>query len=214
MGSSVVFLIWETTMHLRVGHDIDMSKIRKVFSVFLMIWGKYSYKVSLRNLILERLYKRMQRRLLQSIVSLSYDQLEDFVGRFRPPSPPNLQFYIYSRGHWSFTYKITNMVVSFCTCNFVWLNWNTRFSNFCLGYIRKLFFKTFVSVYLGVPNAPRSQIIEITLLLLQLKNFFLLTNRRYSHSCNGQHLHLNIERKDVPLPKSGGVSPCTKVVFP
>lgn len=39
-------------------------------------------------MILERLYKRMQRRLLQSIVSLSYDQLEDFVGRFRPPFPP------------------------------------------------------------------------------------------------------------------------------
>lgn len=38
-------------------------------------------------MILERLYKRMQRRLLQSIVSLSYDQLEDFVGRFRPPPP-------------------------------------------------------------------------------------------------------------------------------
>lgn len=39
-------------------------------------------------MILERLYKRMQRRLLQCIVSLSYDQLEDFVGRFRPPPPP------------------------------------------------------------------------------------------------------------------------------
>lgn len=39
-------------------------------------------------MILERLHKRMQRRLLQSIVSLSYDQFEDFVGRFRPPSPP------------------------------------------------------------------------------------------------------------------------------
>lgn len=83
--------------HLRVGHDIDMSKIRKVFSVFLMIWGKYFYKVSLRNLILERLHKRMQRRLLQSIVSLSYDQLEDFVGRFRPPSPQSTVLYLLER---------------------------------------------------------------------------------------------------------------------
>lgn len=88
------------------------------------------------------------------------------------------------------------------------------FLKFLPRLYKKAFLQDFVSVYLGVPNAPRSQIIEITLLLLQLKNFFLLTNRRYSHSCNGQHLHLNIERKDVPLPKSGDVSPCTKVVFP
>lgn len=48
-------------------------------------------------MILERLFKRMQRRLLQSIVSLSYDQLEDFVGRFRPPSPPPIYSSIFTR---------------------------------------------------------------------------------------------------------------------
>lgn len=152
----------------------------------------------------------MQRRLLQCIVSLSYDQLEDFVGRFRPPPPP-----IYSS---IFTREATGRLLSHgCLILYLQLclvKLKYAFLKFLPRLYKKAFLQDFVSVYLGVPNAPRSQIIEITLLLLQLKNFFLLTNRRYGHSCNGQHLHLNIERKDVPLPKSGDVSPCTKVVFP